>query len=136
VDLSYAITLLSNSSTLFAMRGGGHMPIRGAANINSTGVQISSSNLMTLELSEDKQTMSIGPGPRWGDVFEYMDGTNLTVVGGRLPPVGVPGLLLGGGISYFSNAHGMSSSGGKIKAYEVRLLPLLQYLTSQPLTIA
>tara|TARA_R110002003_G_scaffold70_12_gene6400 strand:+ start:5327 stop:5653 length:327 start_codon:yes stop_codon:yes gene_type:complete len=108
------------------------MPIRGAANINSTGMQISSSNLMTLELSEDKQTMSIGPGPRWGDVFEYLDGTNLTVVGGRLPPVGVPGLLLGGGISYFSNAHGMSSSGSKIKAYEVRLLSLPQYLISQP----
>ncbi|KAH7083199.1 hypothetical protein BKA63DRAFT_549625 [Paraphoma chrysanthemicola] len=118
VDLSFAVKLLSKSSTLFAMRGGGHMPIRDAATINSTGVQISSSNLMTLKLSEDKQTMSIGPGPRWGDVFEYMDGSNVTVVGGRLPPVGVPGLLLGGGISYFGNAHGMSSSEGKVKAYE------------------
>ncbi|KAF1994899.1 FAD-binding domain-containing protein [Amniculicola lignicola CBS 123094] len=117
-DLSRAVTLFSNTSTLFAMRGGGHMPIPGAATINSTGVQISSSNLKTLELSEDKQTMSIGPGPRWGDVFQYMDGTNLTIIGGRLPPVGVPGLLLGGGISYFSNAHGLASSEGKIKAYE------------------
>lgn len=103
------------------MRGGGHMPIPDAANINSTGVQISSSNLRTLELSEDRETMSIGPGPRWGEVFIYMDGTNLTVVGGRLAPVGVPGLLLGGGISYFSYARGFASSEGKIKAYEVRL---------------
>ncbi|KAF1956731.1 FAD-binding domain-containing protein [Byssothecium circinans] len=103
------------------MRGGGHMPIPGAATINSTGVQISSTNLKTLKLSEDKQTMSIGPGPRWGDVFEYLDGTNVTVVGGRLPPVGVPGLLLGGGISYFSNAHGLSATNGKIRAYEVVL---------------
>jgi hypothetical protein len=95
------------------------MPIADAANINSTGVQISSTNLQTLHLSEDKQTMSIGPGPRWGDVFEYLDGTNVTVVGGRLPPVGVPGLLLGGGISYFSSMHGLASSEGKIKAYEV-----------------
>jgi hypothetical protein len=95
------------------------MPIPDAANINSTGVQISSTNLNTLRLSEDKQTMSIGPGPRWGDVFEFLNGTNLTVIGGRLPPVGVPGLLLGGGISYFSYAHGLASSNGKIKAYEV-----------------
>lgn len=101
------------------MRGGGHMPIADAANINSSGILISSTNLNTLQLSEDKQTMSIGPGPRWGDVFEYMDGTNLTVVGGRLAPVGVPGLLLGGGISYYSYKHGLGSAGGKIKGYEV-----------------
>lgn len=101
------------------MRGGGHMPISDAANINSTGVQISSTNLNVLKLSEDKQTMSIGPGPRWGDVFEYLDGTNLTVIGGRLPPVGVPGLLLGGGISYFSYSQGLGSSNGKIRAFEV-----------------
>ena len=114
------------TSTLFAMRGGGHMPISDAANINSTGVQISSTNLNILALSEDKQTMSIGPAFRWGDVFEFMDGSNLTVVGGRLPPVGVPGLLLGGGISYFSYAHGLASSNGKIKAYEVRHLIEIQ----------
>ena len=100
------------------------MPIADAANINSTGVQISSTNLNTLKLSDDRKTMSIGPGPRWGDVFEFLDGTNLTVVGGRLAPVGVPGLLLGGGISYFSNAHGLSSAGGKVKAYEVNSPPI------------
>lgn len=95
------------------------MPIADAANINSTGVLISSTNLKTLELSEDKETMSIGPGPRWGDVFEYMDGSNVTIVGGRLAPVGVPGLLLGGGISYYSYKLGLGASNGKIKAYEV-----------------
>ncbi|KAL1610485.1 hypothetical protein SLS60_002153 [Paraconiothyrium brasiliense] len=89
------------------MRGGGHMPISDAANINSTGVLLTSTNLNTLKLSDDKETMSIGPGPRWGDVFQYLEGTNLTVIGGRLAPVGVPGLLLGGG--------------GKIKAYEAVL---------------
>ncbi|KAL1593647.1 hypothetical protein SLS59_009161 [Nothophoma quercina] len=103
------------------MRGGGHMPISDAANINSTGVLISSTNLNTLKLSEDGETMSIGPGPRWGDVFNYLEFTNKTVVGGRLAPVGVPGLLLGGGISWYSVKHGLASSGGKIKAYEAVL---------------
>lgn len=101
------------------------MPISDAANINSTGVLISSTNLNTLKLSEDGETMSIGPGPRWGDVFNYLEFTNKTVVGGRLAPVGVPGLLLGGGISWYSVKHGLASSGGKIKAYEVR--PSNQY---------
>lgn len=95
------------------------MPISNAANINSTGVLISNTNLTTLQLSEDKETLSIGPGPRWGDVFEYMDGSNVTIVGGRLALVGVPGLLLGGGISYYSYKLGLGASNGKIKAYEV-----------------
>ncbi|KAJ4287158.1 hypothetical protein N0V90_012556 [Kalmusia sp. IMI 367209] len=103
------------------MRGGGHMPIADAANINSTGVLISSTNLNTLELSEDKQTLSIGPGPRWGDAFDLLEGTNVTIIGGRLGPVGVPGLLLEGGISWYSYKHGLASAGGKIKAYEAVL---------------
>lgn len=109
------------------------MPIADAANINSTGVLISSTNLKTLQLSEDKETMSIGPGPRWGDVFEYMDGSNVTIVGGRLAPVGVPGLLLGGGISYYSYKLGLGASNGKIKAYEVISSYVFLHIT-QPLT--
>ena len=100
------------------MRGRGHMPISDAANINSTGVLISSTNSNTLKLSEDGETM--GPGPRWGDVFNYLELTNKTVIGGRLAPVDIPGLLLGGGISWYSVKHGLASSQGKIKAYEVR----------------
>ncbi|KAF2014429.1 FAD-binding domain-containing protein [Aaosphaeria arxii CBS 175.79] len=120
-DLSFAVKTFTRTSTPFAMRGGGHMPIPDAANINSTGVLVSSSNLKTLQLSSDQQTMSIGPGPRWGDVFQYLEGTNRTVIGGRLAPVGVPGLLLGGGMSWYSYKHGQGSAGGKIKAYEAVL---------------
>ncbi|KAF1354469.1 FAD-binding domain-containing protein, partial [Lizonia empirigonia] len=112
--LSFAVKALVSTSTHFSMRGGGHMPISDAANINSTGVLISSTNLNALELSEDKETMSIGPGPRWGDVFNYLEFTNKTVIGGRYAPVGVPGLLLGGGISWYSVKHGLASSDGII----------------------
>jgi hypothetical protein len=120
-SLSYAVKTLARTSTHFAMRGGGHMPISDAANINDTGVLISSTNLNTLKLSKDGETMSVGPGPRWGDVFNYLEFTNKTVIGGRLAPVGIPGLLLGGGISWYSAKHGFASSQGKIKAYEVRV---------------
>ncbi|KNG45821.1 FAD-binding domain-containing protein [Stemphylium lycopersici] len=120
-SLSFAVKIFVATHTKFAMRGGGHMPISDAANINSTGILISSTNLNTLQLSEDGETMSIGPGPRWGDVFNYLESTNKTVIGGRLSPVGVPGLLLGGGISWYSVKHGLASSEGKIKAYEAVL---------------
>lgn len=120
-SLSFAVKTFVATHTKFAMRGGGHMPIPDAANINNTGVLISSTNLNTLKLSQDGETMSIGPGPRWGDVFNYLEFTNKTVIGGRLAPVGVPGLLLGGGISWYSVKHGLASSEGKIKAYEAVL---------------
>ena len=98
------------------------MPIDNAANINSSGVLISSTNLNTLQLSADNQTMSIGPANRWGDVFDYLDGTNLTVIGGRLGAVGVPGLLLGGGLSFYSFQHGFASR--HMRAVEVRAMTL------------
>lgn len=106
------------------------MPIEDAANINATGVLISSTNLNTLALSDDKSYLSVGPGPRWGDVFTYLNGTDLMVVGGRLGPVGVSGLLLGGGMSFYSFNRGLASAGGKIKAYEVCAWHYLEHGTS------
>lgn len=97
------------------------MPIPDAANINSTGVLISSSQLTTLKLSEDLQTLSVAPGHPWGDVYEFLDTTKTgkMVVGGRYTPVGIPGYLLGGGMSFYSFEYGFSSTNGNVRAYEV-----------------
>lgn len=94
------------------------MPIDNAANVES-GVLISSSNLKILEFSDDKAVLSVGPGPRWGDVYRFLNGSGLAVVGGRLGPVGVPGFLLGGGISFYGYEKGLASTNGNIKGYEV-----------------
>lgn len=94
------------------------MPINDAANIEK-GVLISSTNLDTLEFSSDKSVLSIGPGLRWGDVFTHMNNTGLAIVGGRLGIVGVPGLLLGGGISHYSLERGLASTNGNIAGYQV-----------------
>lgn len=107
------------------MRGGGHMPIPNAANINSSGILISSTNLNAMELSEDKTTLTVGPGPRWGDAYIYLNDTqsNKMVVGGRYAPVGIPGYLIGGGMSFFSYEYGFSSANGNVQSYEVWYLP-------------
>lgn len=39
---------------------------------------------------------SLGPGGRWGDVYEALDPYGVSVIGGRIPHVGVGGLILGG----------------------------------------
>lgn len=85
------------------------MPIPGYSGIDSTGVLLSSSNLTTLSLSSDKSVVSVGPGRRWGEVYSYLAPSKLTAVGGRVGHVGVAGLLLGGGISFYSSQHGFAS---------------------------
>ena len=38
----------------------------------------------------------VGTGAKWGDVFDFLEPFNLSVVGGRVSDVGVGGLILGG----------------------------------------
>ena len=85
------------------------MPIPGYNGIDNTGILLSASNLTSLALSSNKSTVSVGPGNRWGDVYSYLALSDLAAVGGRVGHVGVPGLLLGGGISFYSSQYGFAS---------------------------
>ncbi|CZR68267.1 related to 6-HYDROXY-D-NICOTINE OXIDASE [Phialocephala subalpina] len=117
-DVSAAVKFLSKLRATFAVRGGGHMPIPGYANIDG-GVLIGLTNLRQIQLSEDKSYVSIGPGLRWEEVYDYLEPYGLIALGGRVGSVGVPGLLLGGGISFYSNQYGFASD--NVIAYEVVL---------------
>ncbi|KAJ5177524.1 uncharacterized protein N7500_000223 [Penicillium coprophilum] len=117
-QLADGIVTLANADAQFAVRGGGHMGIQGANNIND-GVLIVMSNLTTLELSDDHSIVSIGPSYRWRDVYGYLQKFGLTAAGGRLGPVGVPGLLLAGGINFYGNQVGFGCD--TIVNYEVVL---------------
>ncbi|KAL3485816.1 hypothetical protein BJX62DRAFT_247234 [Aspergillus germanicus] len=85
----------------FAIRSGGHAYNTAFNNI-SPGITIDLSDLNTITLSADHQKVSVGPGATWGAVYDILDPFNLSVPGGRAGQVGVGGLTLGGGISYFS----------------------------------
>lgn len=93
------------------------MPIPGYNGIDSTGVLLSSSNLTSMALSSDKSVVSVSPGNRWGDVYSYLAPSKLAAVGGRIGHVGVSGLLLGGGISFYSSQHGFASD--NVEKYQV-----------------
>ncbi|KAL2870596.1 FAD-binding oxidoreductase [Aspergillus lucknowensis] len=117
-ELGMGIQLLEKKSAPFAVRGGGHMGIRGSNNIDN-GVLIVMSALDTLELSEDQAILSVGPAYRWSDVYSYLEPYGLTAAGGRLGPVGVPGLLLAGGINFYGNQVGFGCD--TVVNYEVVL---------------
>ncbi|KAL4882704.1 hypothetical protein BJY04DRAFT_206913 [Aspergillus karnatakaensis] len=117
-QLGEGIALLASNNAQFAVRGGGHMGIRGSNNIDG-GVLIVLSSLNTLELNADQSLLSVGPSYRWGDVYNWLEPYGLAVAGGRLGPVGVPGLLLAGGINFYGNQVGFGCD--TVVNYEVVL---------------
>lgn len=79
----------------FAIRGGGHTPWAGSANING-GVTIDMTSIKDVSVNQDQTIASVGAGAVWGDVYRKMDSLGLAVIGGRGSTIGVGGLLTGG----------------------------------------
>ena len=89
------------TSARFAVRSGGHNPNAKWASMGQDGILIDLHLLKTLTLSQDREIMSVGPGNRWSDVYQYLNETGTSVAGARVPEVGVGGQLLGGKIVPF-----------------------------------
>ncbi|KAL8710037.1 MAG: hypothetical protein Q9220_005308 [cf. Caloplaca sp. 1 TL-2023] len=113
-DVSQAVRILSqyqkasNSTAAgcqFAIRGAGHTPFAGSANIED-GVTIDMRSIRAVDVNQQETVVSIGAGARWSGVYEVLDAVGLGVAGGRISDVGVGGLILGGGMSYFAPRYG------------------------------
>ena len=89
----------------FAVKSGGHAAFAGASNIEG-GVTIDLARLKQIQVSSDRTLTRVGAGNRWVDVYSHLDPMQLSVVGGRVADIGVGGLTLGGGISFFSGRYG------------------------------
>lgn len=102
----------------FAIRGHGHSDIAGASNL-ANGIVLNLASFNTTVLSPDGTFATVGGGSQWGDVYTTLDPLNHTVIGGRETTVGVGGLTLGGGISYFSGLYGFTCD--NVLSYETVL---------------
>ncbi|TLD18109.1 hypothetical protein PspLS_10466 [Pyricularia sp. CBS 133598] len=100
----------SNKGCKFAVRGAGHMANPGANSIND-GVTIDFSAMTTTTYHADKSIASIQPGTRWGSVYTELAKYETMVLGGRASTVGVAGLILGGGNSFYSSERGFACDG-------------------------
>jgi hypothetical protein len=102
-EVSYAVRQLNKyPDTQFALKSGGHNLNIGMSSTNG-GVLISfNEKLSSVTRSAGGESFEVGPGARWGDVYEVAARTNQVVVGGRLGDIGVAGLTLGGGLSFYS----------------------------------
>lgn len=114
-SLSAFVLLARLTKCHFAVKAGGHAAFANAS--SSDGITVSLEHLNAVTVSSDRTTASIGSGAIWNDVYTTMDPQNLTVIGGRASDVGVGGLTLGGGISFFSSLYGWACD--NVASYEV-----------------
>ncbi|KAF9773130.1 hypothetical protein IL306_009104, partial [Fusarium sp. DS 682] len=115
-SVSTVMRMLSSLNVPFVVKSGGHTAFAGGSNV-ADGVTIDLRYLDNITVSADRRTVSIGPGNRWANVSEKLDPLRLAVVGGRTADVGVGGLILGGGISYFSGLEGWACD--NVRNFEV-----------------
>lgn len=102
----------------FAVRGGGHTLRKGAANIDG-GFTIDMRLINGTVLSADSSVASLSAGGRFGDVYHYLKPYNLTVLGGRVPTLGVGGFLSSGGLTFLSRRFGFACD--RVRGYEIVL---------------
>ncbi len=85
----------ADAAPRIAIRSGGHTIWKGAANIDG-GITVDLRSMNSLVLSHDKKVASIGAGGVWSDIYPQLVPYNLTVMGGRVPGIGVGGFSTGG----------------------------------------
>ena len=79
------------------MKGGGHATNPGFS--STSGVEIAMTRFNEIKISSNCGTVDVGAGVTWDQVYEALEPTGVNVIGGRVPGVGVAGLILGGGES-------------------------------------
>ncbi|CAN9290608.1 unnamed protein product [Alternaria alternata] len=109
-EVALAVKTLTAASLLksckFAIRSAGHTPYAGASNIED-GVTLDLRYLNTVQYDAKNTLVKVGPAATWDDVYNVLEPLNVMTSGGRSSTVGVGGLTLGGGVSYFSPGRGL-----------------------------
>ncbi|GAA2133646.1 FAD-binding oxidoreductase [Nocardioides bigeumensis] len=70
-----------------------------------------------IEIDRARGTATVGAGVKWGELCAALDGTGLMALVGSNPDVTVVGLALGGGVSWFTRAHGFTAN--SVVAFDV-----------------
>ncbi|KAF4610654.1 hypothetical protein D9613_006785 [Agrocybe pediades] len=105
-DVGVILNIVATTQTPFAVKGGGHASNPGFS--STTGVHISMTRFDEVTYDAASQTVVVGSGLVWDDVYEALAPHNVNVVGGRVTGVGVAGFTLGGGYSWKTNQYGLT----------------------------
>jgi len=82
------------------VKGGGRTTNPGFS--STSGVEIAMTRFNEIKVDSTCGTVEVGAGLTWDQVYAALEPTGMNVVGGRMPGIGVAGLILGGGESISS----------------------------------
>lgn len=99
--MSILLKIISYFDVKFAIRSGGHSPNPGWSSIGSEGILVDMQKMNQINLSLDGKIVTVGPGARWGEISRAISPHGVTAIGGRIPTVGVAGLILGGNYAFY-----------------------------------
>jgi FAD/FMN-containing dehydrogenase len=119
-DVSEASSFARRHGLELATRAGGHSF---AAHSSTRGVLVDVTPMRSVTVAGG--VARVGAGARLGEVYEALQGRDLTIPGGTCPPVGVAGLTLGGGLGILGRTYGVTSDhliGAEIVLADGRLL--------------
>jgi FAD/FMN-containing dehydrogenase len=78
------------------------------------GISLDLRRMKNVKLDLKSKTVTMDSGCQWGEVYKTLindrrNGNGFIINGGRCPPVGVSGFILGGGLGPFTRSFGMGS---------------------------
>ncbi|KAK1224696.1 hypothetical protein PQX77_012369 [Marasmius sp. AFHP31] len=100
-DVSSIVKIAQDSQCPFAVASGGHMSWKGSSSTDG-GFVIDLRGMTQIDISVEDQTVKLGPGSLWQEVYKVMASYNVSTAGARVNAVGVGGFLLGGDIAFGS----------------------------------
>ena len=89
------------------MKGGSALVTPGVNDITG-GVTIDLSKFNSINLDTKMEITAIGGGAKWGDVYKVLNPRGYAVAGGQGSNVGVGGMTIGGGLSFYSARYGFT----------------------------
>ncbi|KAI0257872.1 hypothetical protein BC834DRAFT_926933 [Gloeopeniophorella convolvens] len=104
-DIGAILRIINSTRTPFAVKSGGHATNPGFS--STRGVQISMARFRNITVNSTTNTVEVGPGLTWDEVYTTLESAGVIVIGGRIPGVGVAGLLLGAVRSRIDNIVGI-----------------------------
>lgn len=117
-DLSKIIQCIAKYRVPFAVKGGGHSMVPGFS--STTGVQISMVRFNKVVYNSSDETVDVGAGCLWDEVYNELTPRKRNAVGGAARQgVGVAGWTLGGGYSLKSNQYGLGID--NVEAFKIVL---------------
>jgi FAD/FMN-containing dehydrogenase len=100
------VKLFTSLECQWAIKGRGHSPIPGAANIDG-GILLSTAELNDIDINHEDGYVRVGAGNPLGAVYDALDPHDLVPIIGRYQDVGL-GLALGAGFSFLCNREGFT----------------------------